>query len=143
MPVYAATTFSPVQDFIEKSRKLRDLYGGSIIISHLSARLVKAALAHNIDIISPGMPNFATGMPNRILLKNNHFHSNNQEFEEWLENWTNTTILVEWKKVLTECQNWIQEAIPETTLKIKLYLATRMAIMGKSYLGNILGSRKY
>ena len=76
MPVYAATTFSPVQDFIEKSRKLRDLYGGSIIISHLSARLVKAALAHNIDIISPGMPNFATGMPNRILLKNNYFDSN-------------------------------------------------------------------
>lgn len=118
MPVYAATTFSPVQDFIEKSRKLRDLYGGSIIISHLSARLVKAALAHNIDIISPGMPDFPTGMPNRILLKNNYFDSNNQEFQEWLENWTNTTILVEWKKVLTECQNWIQEAIPETTLKI-------------------------
>lgn len=118
MPVYAATTFSPVQDFIEKSRKLRDLYGGSIIISHLSNRLVQTALSHKIDVISPGLPNFATGMPNRILLKNNHFHSNNQEFEEWLENWTNTTILVEWKKVLTECQNWIQEAIPETTLKI-------------------------
>jgi len=76
MPVYAATTFSPVQDFIEKSRKLRDLYGASIIISHLSARLVKAALAHNIDVISPGMPNLTKGMPNRILLKNNHFHSN-------------------------------------------------------------------
>ena len=118
MPVYAATTFSPVQDFIEKSRKLRDLYGGSIIISHLSHRLVQTALSHKIDVISPGLPDFARGMPNRILLKNNHFHSNNQEFEEWLENWTNTTILVEWKKVLTECQNWIQEAIPETTLKI-------------------------
>ncbi|NET45710.1 type III-B CRISPR-associated protein Cas10/Cmr2 [Okeania sp. SIO2B3] len=115
MPVYAATTFSPVQGFIEKSRKLRDLYGASVIISHLSARLINAALEQKIDVISPGIPNYARGMPNRILLRNNHFDSNNQKFAEWLENWANTTILLEWKKVLTECQKWIETAVPGET----------------------------
>ncbi|NET12814.1 MAG: CRISPR-associated protein Cmr2 [Okeania sp. SIO1H6] len=115
MPVYAATTFSPVQGFIEKSRKLRDLYGASVIISHLSARLIDAALEQKIDVISPGIPNYARGMPNRILLRNNHFDSNNQEFAEWLENWANTTILLAWKKVLTECKKWIETAVPGET----------------------------
>lgn len=118
MPVYAATTFSPVQGFIEKSRKLRDLYGASVIISHLSERVIKAALEQKIDVISPGMPKYAKGMPNRILLKNNDFDSNNQKFAEWLENWANTTILLEWKKVLTECQKWIETTIPEETDKL-------------------------
>lgn len=43
MSTYTAITFSPVQGFIEKSRKLRDLFGASLILSHLSKKLVEAA----------------------------------------------------------------------------------------------------
>ncbi|NEQ39947.1 MAG: CRISPR-associated protein Cmr2 [Okeania sp. SIO3I5] len=119
MPVYAATTFSPVQGFIEKSRKLRDLYGASVIISHLSKRLIDAAKEQKMNVISPGMPDYARGMPNRILLKNNGFDSNNQEFAKWLEEWANKTIVLEWTKVLTECQKWIEDdAIPEDTYQL-------------------------
>ncbi|MFN7715048.1 MAG: type III-B CRISPR-associated protein Cas10/Cmr2, partial [Pseudanabaenaceae cyanobacterium] len=41
MTTYTVITFAPVQGFIEKSRKLRDLYGASQILSYLSYCLVK------------------------------------------------------------------------------------------------------
>lgn len=44
-PVYTAITFAPVQSFIEKSRKLRDLYGSSLILSYLADQLCDAARA--------------------------------------------------------------------------------------------------
>jgi CRISPR-associated protein Cmr2 len=40
---YTVITFAPVQGFIEKSRKLRDLYGASQILSYLSWKIVCAA----------------------------------------------------------------------------------------------------
>ncbi|MBW4442550.1 MAG: hypothetical protein KME10_15220 [Plectolyngbya sp. WJT66-NPBG17] len=40
--IYTAITFAPVQGFIEKSRKLRDLYGSSFILSYLANALCKA-----------------------------------------------------------------------------------------------------
>ena len=39
--IYTAISFAPVQGFIEKSRKLRDLYGASLILSYLSQSLIK------------------------------------------------------------------------------------------------------
>jgi len=69
MPVseYTAITFAPVQGFIEKSRKLRDLYGASLILSYLSQQIVKEA-EKTTKVISPALPNVQKGMPNRILL---------------------------------------------------------------------------
>jgi len=68
MVIYTAITFSPVQGFIEKSRKLRDLYGASLILSYLSKKIIDEAKNQNFTIISPGLPNLAKGMPNRILI---------------------------------------------------------------------------
>jgi CRISPR-associated protein Cmr2 len=34
--IYTAVTFAPVQSFIRSSRKLRDLYGSSLLLSHLA-----------------------------------------------------------------------------------------------------------
>jgi CRISPR-associated protein Cmr2 len=46
MTQYTAVSFAPVQGFIEKSRKLRDLFGASLILSYLSQKLAEAADRH-------------------------------------------------------------------------------------------------
>jgi len=100
MTEYTAISFAPVQGFIEKSRKLRDLYGASLILSYLSFRIVKKAkerLGEN-SVISPGLPTVQEGMPNRILIKG--------KFER---NDVQNTLLKEWKQVLKICREWIED----------------------------------
>ena len=75
---YTVITFAPVQGFIEKSRKLRDLYGASQILSYLSWKIVCAANSKNCEVISPAIDtddvskianvDIVQGMPNRILI---------------------------------------------------------------------------
>lgn len=98
MTEYTAITFAPVQGFIEKSRKLRDLYGASLILSYLSSKLVESALSQGLEVISPGLPNLQKGMPNRILIKGK-FERNDVE----------KVLLDEWKKILVICRKWIEE----------------------------------
>ncbi len=68
---YAAVTFAPVQGFIEKSRKLRDLYGGSLILSYLARTLCEQAKSLRWELISPALVNVTQGTPNQILLAQN------------------------------------------------------------------------
>ena len=98
MSAYTAISFAPVQGFIEKSRKLRDLYGASLILSFLSSRLVKEALRLKLEVISPGLPDHPEGMPNRILIKGK-FERNNVQ----------NTLLEEWRKILQICRVWIED----------------------------------
>ena len=98
MTVYTAISFAPVQGFIEKSRKLRDLYGASLILSFLSSKIVKKAESLEIEVISPGLPNVAEGMPNRILIKG--------KFER---NDVQNTLLKEWQRVLQICREWVEK----------------------------------
>ncbi|MBD2440575.1 Cas10/Cmr2 second palm domain-containing protein [Nostoc sp. FACHB-110] len=100
---YTAITFAPVQGFIEKSRKLRDLYGASLILSYLSQQIVLEASKTAI-VISPASANFQKGMPNRILLKGKF---SKQQVEQ--------TLLFAWKKILQECQCWIEKNLPHYT----------------------------
>ncbi|MBD2772618.1 Cas10/Cmr2 second palm domain-containing protein [Iningainema tapete] len=102
MPKYTAITFSPVQGFIEKSRKLRDLYGASQLLSHLSRELVEAALKSKVEVISPGLIEVEKGMPNRILL--------NGEFSE---EQTRKALLEAWKNVLDVCRVWVEDNLRE------------------------------
>jgi CRISPR-associated protein Cmr2 len=95
---YTAVSFAPVQGFIEKSRKLRDLYGASLILSYLSSRIVQEALCLGLDVISPGLPNVQKGMPNRILIKG--------KFER---NDVQNILLKEWQQILTICRDWIED----------------------------------
>ncbi|TFI54906.1 CRISPR-associated protein Cmr2 [Mastigocladus laminosus UU774] len=98
-PIYTAITFAPVQGFIEKSRKLRDLYGASEILSYLSKSLVDAADQYQgVEVISPGLPNVEQGMPNRILLKGDF----PQELSEH-------TLIFAWKEVLRYCREWVED----------------------------------
>jgi CRISPR-associated protein Cmr2 len=101
--VYTAITFSPVQGFIEKSRKLRDLYGASIILSYLSKKIVDQATQLNHQVISPGLPNITKGMPNRILIAG-----------DFQENQVINTIKTSWKAILKECKNWLETNISVT-----------------------------
>ena len=55
---YTAITFAPVQGYIEKSRKLRDLYGSSFILSYLARELCEEAKRYLGDaeaIVSPAI----------------------------------------------------------------------------------------
>ena len=101
MSLYTAITFAPVQGFIEKSRKLRDLFGASLILSYLSYRLVKkASETPGAEVISPGAVNIQKGMPNRILLRG-----------AFSQDEAKNILLGEWKAVLKECRVWVQDQL--------------------------------
>lgn len=101
--VYTAISFAPVQGFIEKSRKLRDLYGASLILSYLSARLVERAQALQFEVISPGLITVKEGMPNRILV-----HGSTKLDRNEVQN----TLITEWGKVLDRCRIWVEQKVP-------------------------------
>ncbi len=97
MSEYTAISFAPVQAFIEKSRKLRDLYGASLILSFLSSKLVQKAKSLGLKVISPGLPTIQEGMPNRILIQG--------KFER---NDVKNTLLKEWQTILQVCREWVE-----------------------------------
>ncbi|MEA5472575.1 type III-B CRISPR-associated protein Cas10/Cmr2, partial [Spirulina sp. 06S082] len=101
---YLAISFAPVQGFIEKSRKLRDLYGASLILSHLTFKIVEAAQAPDCEVISPGSPNVQLGMPNRILLQGN-----------WDGDAIRAAFIQAWSVVLSHCREWIVNQLPHYT----------------------------
>ncbi|MBW4494162.1 MAG: CRISPR-associated protein Cmr2 [Oscillatoria princeps RMCB-10] len=99
---YIFVTFAPIQGFIEKSRKLRDLYGASLILSYLSTEILKAAKKKNAEVISPGLPGVSKGMPNRILVKG-HFP----------EEVAREALIEAWGKVLKQCRTYLEREIDE------------------------------
>lgn len=103
MPEYTAISFAPVQGFIEKSRKLRDLYGSSGILSYLSHQLIQKAVEKLGDesVISPGLINVQKGMPNRILI---HGEFSRDEAKK--------TVLDAWQLVLNVCREWVEKKVP-------------------------------
>ncbi|WP_017655702.1 Cas10/Cmr2 second palm domain-containing protein [Fortiea contorta] len=103
MSKYTAITFAPVQGFIEKSRKLRDLYGASLILSYLSQRLVLEA-AKTTTVISPASISLQKGMPNRLLLQG-----------EFSQHQAETTLLSAWKGILQTSRVWIEKKLPNDT----------------------------
>ncbi|WP_293127653.1 type III-B CRISPR-associated protein Cas10/Cmr2 [Microcoleus sp. bin38.metabat.b11b12b14.051] len=103
MSEYTAISFAPVQGFIEKSRKLRDLFGASLILSYLSSKLVKKAECLGFEVISPGCPNVKEGMPNRILVKGDKVLDRDT---------VQKTLLNEWQKVLEICREWVEQNVP-------------------------------
>jgi CRISPR-associated protein Cmr2 len=105
MTIYTAVSFAPVQGFIEKSRKLRDLYGASLILSYLSQKIVEEF--HNppeFEVISPALVDVQEGMPNRILIKG------------YVErDLVKKNLLKHWQHLLRVCREWVEENldIPE------------------------------
>ena len=105
MTTYTAISFAPVQGFIEKSRKLRDLYGASLILSYLSQKIAEAAAKQpGCEVISPALIKVQEGMPNRILIRG--------EFDR---NDVTNTLIEAWERILMTCKNWLETQlnIPE------------------------------
>ncbi len=99
---YTALTFSPVQGFIEKSRKLRDLYGSSFLLSVLGWAICYEALSKGCKVVSPALPNVAQGMPNQIVIQGELSKEDAQE-----------ALNKAWKCVMDACREWIEEHIRE------------------------------
>ncbi|MEO0537689.1 MAG: type III-B CRISPR-associated protein Cas10/Cmr2 [Cyanobacteria bacterium P01_A01_bin.123] len=110
--IYTAITFSPVQDFIEKSRKLRDLYGSSIILSYLADEICRAARAYfqvaenatwpQDPIVSPARIDVARGTPNTILIRG-----------EFPKTAAQDTLNRAWRELALKCRIWIENQVDE------------------------------
>ncbi len=100
--IYTAVTFAPVQGFIEKSRKLRDLYGSSLLLSFMAEVICRGV--EESRLVSPALVDNAKGTPNQILVSG--------QYPEAQELFTKT-----WKIIVKTCQT----AIEETYLPGKSY----------------------
>ena len=104
--VYTAISFAPVQGFIERSRKLRDLYGASQILSYLSNKVVCHAHAMGVTVISPALDfnhsnmDIVQGMPNRILMSGK-FSGNDAR----------SALAEGWNEITSACKTWIEEQL--------------------------------
>jgi CRISPR-associated protein Cmr2 len=98
--LYTAITFAPIQGFIENSRKLRDLYGSSYLLSFLSWSVCHAAESRDFRIISPALTNVAQGLPNVIIIEG--------KFEAAV---AKDAFDQAWKCVVETCRVWVQETL--------------------------------
>lgn len=97
---YTAITFAPVQGFIEKSRKLRDLYGSSFLISYLAEAICKEAIRQHYTVISPALINVTQGTPNQIIIKG--------EFDKEI---AREAMKKAWLAVSETCRQWIEDNV--------------------------------
>jgi CRISPR-associated protein Cmr2 len=98
---YTAITFAPVQGFIEKSRKLRDLYGSSFLLSYLARTLCDAAKNQNCQVVSPAVINITQGTPNQIIIKGN-----------FLETEAKKAFDDAWQAVVNASRDYIEQRLP-------------------------------
>ncbi|WP_199331481.1 type III-B CRISPR-associated protein Cas10/Cmr2 [Aulosira sp. FACHB-615] len=99
--VYTAITFAPVQGFIEKSRKLRDLYGSSFILSYLASTICRKARDKGFWVVSPATINLTQGTPNQIIIKGDFPET---EVKEVFDS--------AWDGVIQTCRQWIEDHVP-------------------------------
>lgn len=115
--VYTATTFAPVQGFIEKSRKLRDLYGSSFLLSYLARAICEAARTHygyykpNVSskksedpVVSPALINLTQGTPNQIIIVGN---------QAFPQEKAKAAFEKAWKEVVKACRCEIEHLLPK------------------------------
>ena len=102
---FTVITFAPVQGFIEKSRKLRDLYGASQILSYLSWKIVSYAQSKGFEVISPAIDiaNIAStdivlGMPNRILIVG-----------DFSDGDAHKALMEGWGEIISACREWLKD----------------------------------
>ena len=98
--IYTTVTFAPVQGFIEKSRKLRDLYGSSYLLSFIAQSVCLEAKAQGCTVISPALPDITQGLPNQIIIAG-------QPGEENIRN----ALMKSWQWIVKGCQEWIKDNI--------------------------------
>lgn len=101
--IYTVVTFAPVQGFISSSRKLRDLYGSSLLLSHLARSILDDA-TRRLGVqaaISPALVHTSRGTPNLLVIEGDY---------KW--GWGRDALLGTWSAVLEACRTWIENSIP-------------------------------
>ncbi|MDI9406959.1 MAG: type III-B CRISPR-associated protein Cas10/Cmr2 [Chitinophagaceae bacterium] len=102
---YTVVTFAPVQSFIRTSRKLRDLYGSSLLLSHLARAIAEDAQARGHAVISPASISSSRGVPNVLVIRGDYRKGHARE-----------ALLKAWKGVLDECRWWLENALNDSEL---------------------------
>ncbi|MEB3324078.1 MAG: type III-B CRISPR-associated protein Cas10/Cmr2 [Cyanobacteriota bacterium] len=99
---FTAVTFAPVQSFIRSSRKLRDLYGSSLLLSHLGHALYADASKRlgPQAVVSPANVSLSRGVPNALVISGDYRASQ-----------ARAALLAAWGKVLEECRTWLENNI--------------------------------
>jgi CRISPR-associated protein Cmr2 len=100
---FTAVTFAPVQSFIRSSRKLRDLYGSSLLLSHLARALHDDAIRQLNDqdaVISPAEVAISRGVSNTLIIRGNYSASQARK-----------ALLSTWDQVLQACRTWLERQI--------------------------------
>jgi CRISPR-associated protein Cmr2 len=104
MTNYHRITFAPVQGFIQKSRKLRDLDGSSLILSFLAASICKDYDSYPAGgLILPATIDIARGVPNQIVIQG-------EVSEAEIRNSFNHA----WSAIVKTCQKYIESRLPDT-----------------------------
>lgn len=101
-PVFTVVTFAPVQGFISSSRKLRDLYGSSLLLSFLAKAVVDDAKQHGFEVLSPALVNTARGTPNLVVIRGAYKKGHGQE-----------ALQTAWAHILDTTRHWIETKLPE------------------------------
>ena len=96
---YTAVTFAPVQSFIRSSRKLRDLYGSSLLLSHLGRALYDDAIKKlgKDAVISPAEVKSTRGVPNTLLIQGAYSRADAEK-----------ALLSAWSQALLACRSWLE-----------------------------------
>ncbi|MCM1983651.1 Cas10/Cmr2 second palm domain-containing protein [Lyngbya confervoides] len=97
---YTIITFAPVQGFIEKSRKLRDLYGSSFLLSYLARSLHNFAIQQQLQVIAPATTHLTQGIPNQLIIKGD------LPQEQAQQHFQHT-----WAQVVTTCRQTLERKI--------------------------------
>lgn len=95
-----AVTFAPVQGFIYASRKLRDLYGSSLLLSHLARALADDASERGLPVISPAAVSSSRGVPNVLIIAG-----------DYRQTCARDALLGCWRRVLEACRGWLEDEI--------------------------------
>lgn len=107
---YTAVTFAPVQSFIRSSRKLRDLYGSSLLLSHLARALYLDAsnLLGAEAVVSPAGVSISRGVPNTLVIAGAYSQASARE-----------ALLKTWGHVLNTCRKWLEATLDVAALQAK------------------------
>lgn len=101
---YTVITFAPVQSFIEKSRKLRDLYGSSFLLSYLACAICREATNNKCKVISPAIINVTQGTPNQIIIAGDFPKAKAEE-----------VFKTAWETVVEVCRQYIEKELNNFT----------------------------
>jgi CRISPR-associated protein Cmr2 len=105
---YTAVTFAPVQGFIRASRKLRDLYGSSLLLSHLARALADDASSRGLTVISPASVSSSRGVPNVLVIEG-----------DYRKGLARDALLGCWRGVLEACRGWLEESIQRADRSVR------------------------